>query len=529
MPEYQNIVYDAVIIGGGHNGLVCAAYLAKAGLKVLVLEKRPILGGCCVTEKIANCLVSRAAYVYSLFSPKIVADLKLCDKDLELIERDPPSFTPLKDGRYLIMYQDIGKTCEEIGKFSPADAAKYAAYEETLDLLVRFIEPLLHQTPPNPYKISDWPKLMALGWRALRLKKDLPILAELFSLSAYDFVQKYFKSEPLISTLCTDGIIGSIGGPMAPGTAYVLLHHVMGQVNGQRGRWGYVKGGMGSLTLALKRSFMSYDDGDYATDAEVAQIIVRANRAMGVVLKNGQIINAKIVISNADLHNTFFKMLSQTDLPDEFTKSLTGIDYRSATSKVNLVVQGDLKFKCYDGFVPGTFHICESVKYMEKAADDAKHGRISADLVLEGCVPSVVDSTLVFAGRQVISLLVQYTPYYLAEGSWDEKKPELLEKVIAKLAEYTNINDLRILASDVITPLDLENDFSLTGGNLFHGMMNLSRLFSFRPACGWSDYRTPIDGLYLCGSSTHPGGGITGIPGHNAAQEIIKDWKRFRK
>ena len=521
--------YDAVIIGGGHNGLVCGAYLAQQRLKVLILEQRPVLGGACVTENLAGCKVSRTSYVYSLFSPKIVSDLFLQHYGgLEILERDPPSFTPLLNGRYLLLYQEMIRSQAEIAKFSERDSETYPHYEKTLDRLVKFIEPILHETPPNPNKIKDWPKLLKLGFSALKLKQDLAVLSELFSLSAYDFVTKYFKSEPLISTLCTDGIIGSVGGPMAPGTAYVLLHHVMGEVNGQRGRWGYVRGGMSGLIEAILKIFLSYN-GEDLVNTDVAKILVKNNRAVGVVLSDGREIKAKIVISNTDPHNTFFRLLDKDVLPGDFISAIAGIDYKSSTSKVNLVIGGELKFNCYSKPVPGTFHICENTKYIEQAADDAKYGRLSDNLVLEGCLPSIVDDTLAPAGRQIISLLVQYTPYQLVAGSWAEEKPVLLKKVIDKLAEYTNIIELDILAADVLTPLDLENEFRLTGGNLFHGAMNLSRLFSFRPALGFADYRTPINGLYLCGSGKHPGRGITGLPGHNAAREILRDRKWLRK
>jgi len=525
--------YDAIIVGGGHNGLVCATYLAKAGLGVLVLERRRILGGACVTEKIAGCQVSRASYVSSLFPPRIIGDLNLHYFGLRLLERNPPSFTPFLDGSYLILHQEMAKTQAEITRFSEKDAHKYPLYEAKLDRVVKFVELWLFQTPPDPTKKRDWYKLAKLGLKALGLKQDLTTLTELFSLSAYDFVRKHFESDILIATLCTDGIIGSVGGPFCPGTAYVLLHHVMGEINGYRGRWGYVQGGMGGLTMAIKKSFVALG-GSYMTGAEVHEILVGTNlvgnnKAVGVVLVDGQMFYSKIVVSGVDLYNTFDKMLANVGLPAEFSRGLKAIDYRSATSKINLVVAGELKFNCYKGLVPGTFHICEDVAYMERAADCAKQGRVSDDLVIEGCIPSVVDDTLAPLGKQVISLMVQYTPYCLAEGIWDEiQKQELLNKVIAKLAHYTNIKSLEILATDVISPWDLEQEFSLTGGNLFHGMMNLSSLFCFRPVLGFANYRTPISGLYLCSSATHPGGGVTGIPGHNAAREILKDRRWYK-
>ncbi|NCN07290.1 NAD(P)/FAD-dependent oxidoreductase [Candidatus Falkowbacteria bacterium] len=521
--------YDAIIIGGGHNGLVCATYLARAGLRVVVLERRPVLGGACVTEEMAGCQVSRTSYVSSLFPPKIIQDLDLHNFGLELLERNPPSFTPYLDGRYLILHQDLHKTQAEILKFSKNDAYYYPIYEANLDRVVGFVEDLLFMTPPDPTKKKDWLKLAMLGLKALGLKQDLVTLSELFSLSAYDFVKKHFESDILIATLCTDGIIGAVGGPFCPGTAYVLLHHVMGEINGHRGRWGYVRGGMGGLTRSISISLIRHG-GFYDTSSEVANILIDNSRVSGVLLTDGRVFKSKIVVSGADLHNTFDKMLQGVELPDDFRKGLDAIDYSSATSKINLVIEGELKFKCYDGQVPGTFHICENVAYMERAADVAKHGGISDDLVIEGCIPSVVDDTLAPAGKQVISLMVQYTPYCLADGVWDEdQKQELLGKVLNKLAQYTNIDELEIVAVDIISPLDLETEFGLTGGNLFHGMMNLSSLFCFRPVLGHADYRTPVKGLYLCGSATHPGGGVTGIPGHNAAREILKDKKWFNK
>lgn len=512
-------MYDALIIGGGHNGLVCAAYLAIKGKKVIVLEQREILGGACVTENFKGCKISRASYVYSLFHPKIVKDLELKKHGLEILERDPPSFTPFKDGSYLLLYQDIKKTQQEIAKFSKKDAENYPLYEATLDRIAKFVNDILLTTPPNPYKIKHLPTLLSLGIKSLALKQDLYTLVELLSSSAYDFTSKYFESEQLLATLCTDGIIGTCGGPFTPETAYVLLHHVMGGVNGHRGRWGYVKGGMGGLTKALVNVGRKHGV-EYRTNSVVSEIIVKNNRAVGVALKNGDVITAKIVVSNADPRNTFEKLINEEQLPNDFLKQVKNIDYSSATSKINIILNGELKFYCYDGFVPGTFHICENCEYIERAFDDSKYGRMSENLVLEGCIPTTIDDTIAPKGKHILNLLVQYTPYCLKAG-WDNQKSVLLDKTIDKLAEYTNIKDVFDCA-DVLTPLDLEKEFSLTKGNLFHGAMSLKQLFSMRPVPGFADYKTPIKNLYLCGSGTHPGGGITGIPGHNAAREITK-------
>jgi len=515
--------YDAIVIGGGHNGLVYAAYIGRMGMRVLVLEQRSVLGGACVTETIAGCMVSRTSYVYSLFHPKIVRDLELKRHGLELLERDPPSFTPLKNGRHLLMYQDMKRTQEEIAKFSKADAEAYPKYEEVLDKIARFTDPMLLMTPPDPLNMWDWPKLLAFGKRTLGLGKDLYTLADLFSSSAYDFTKRWFESEPLLSTLCTDGIIGTVGGPYTPGTAYVLLHHVMGEVNGHRGRWGYVRGGMGGLSQAIASAGREHGV-EFRLNADVRRIVVEKGQVRGVELVGGEVVMAPIVASSADPHQTFVRMLQPDELPADFLSDIKKIDYSSATAKVNFVLNGPLKFMHYDGPVPGTFHICEDSAYIERAFDDAKWGRISFNLVLEGCVPSTVDDTLVphGSGKHVLSVLVQYVPYTLASGEWDDAaRDTLLRRTIGKLAEYTNIRDI-IEATDVLTPVDLERDFRLTGGNLFHGSMGLRQLFLMRPIPGWAKYRTPIKGLYLCGSGAHPGGGVTGLPGHNAARETLR-------
>lgn len=515
--------YDVIVIGGGHNGLVCASYLARKGLDVAVLEQRPVLGGACATEEIGGCKVSRTSYVYSLFHPKIVRDLELRKHGLEVLERDPPSFTPLKDGRYLFLYQDMKRSQEEIAKFSKKDAEAYPLYEERMDKISRFLDTILLMTPPNPRQMGDWFRMAKLGMKALALKEDLYTLLELFSSNSYDFVARHFESEPLISTLCTDGIIGTCGGPFTPGTAYVLLHHVMGGVNGHRGRWGYVRGGMGGLSDAIMKSGLKHGV-EYFTNADVARILVEGNVARGVLLTDGTEIRSRFVVSNADPSVTFQQLLEKGVLPSDFLTAVQKIDYSSATSKINIILDGELKFKCLKGTderVPGTFHICEDSRYIERAFDASKYGEMSDHLVLEGCVPSVVDETLAPPGKHVLSLLIQYTPYHLNGGWTAERRDELLRKTIDKLAEYTNIRKV-FSKADVITPADLERDFRLTGGNLFQGAMSLCQLFFMRPVPNYAKYTTPVRNLMLCGSAAHPGGGVTGLPGHNAARELLK-------
>lgn len=515
--------YDVVIVGGGHNGLVCASYLARKGQSVAVLEQRPVLGGACVTESIGGCKVSRTSYVYSLFHPIVVRELELRKHGLEVLERDPPSFTPLKDGRYLFLYQDMKHSQEEIAKFSEKDSEAYPLYEERLDRISRFLDNILLMTPPDPHRIGDWPRMGKLGMKALGLKEDLYTLLDLFSSSSHGFVARHFGSEPLISTLCTDGIIGTCGGPFTPGTAYVLLHHVMGEVNGHRGRWGYVRGGMGGLSDSLVRSGLEHGV-EYFTGADVAKILVEGSMARGVLLADGREVRSRFVVSGADPSVTFRQLLDRGVLPEAFLDAVGRIDYSSATSKINIILKGELTFKCLKGTgesVPGTFHICEDSRYIERAFDASKYGEMSDHLVIEGCVPSVVDETLAPPGKHILSLLIQYTPYHINGGWTAERRNELLRKTVQKLSEYTNIRKV-FCEADIITPADLERDFRLTGGNLFQGAMSLSQLFFMRPVPGYARYRTPIRNLMLCGSAAHPGGGVTGLPGHNAARELLK-------
>lgn len=525
--------YDAVVIGGGHNGLVCAGYLARGGKKVVVLEQRGVLGGVCVTEPFdgfPEAKKTTAAYVLSIFPRKIVGDLELVEHGLKLLGRDPNAFTPLKDGRYFMRYDDMKKTQAEIAKFSEKDAENYPAFAGSIAAVARFAKELMFTTPPNPFRKRDWFRLLGLGRKALGLgRDDFHKLIELFSVSAHAYVARYLESEPLVGTICSDGIIGTCGGPFSPGTAYVLLHHDIGDLSDDCGKWFYVEGGMGGVVRAIA-GFCRDRGVEIRTNADVVRILVEKGRAVGVELADGSVVRAKTVVSNADACQTFARLCDPGDLPADFLQSIKSIDYSSPTFKINLVIENTdekrLEWFCdYKGPVPpATIHILEDTAYIERAYDCSKYGRISDDLVLEIVVPTTVDRTLAPPGMHVVSVLGQYVPFRHPSGDWDEAaRQDLLRRTLDKMAEYCNVKDVLVTA-DVLTPKDLETKYRLTGGNLFQGAMPLKQLFSMRPLPGWAKYRTPVKNLWLCGSAAHPGGGVTGIPGHNAAREILKGW-----
>ena len=528
---------DAIIIGGGHNGLVAAGYLARAGLSVLVLERRYLVGGACVTEEtFPGFKVSTAAYVNSLFRKEIVRDLDLGRHGFEVLPRSPSSFTPYPDGRSLMLGPDPALNEREIGKFSARDAARYPGYEAMLERVAALVEPTITMTAPDLQRpgLRGLLRLLALGRSFRRLGSGASEAVEVLTGAARDILDRWFESTELKSTLATDAIIGAMASPAMPGTAYVLFHHVMGETDGRRGVWGYVRGGMGGLTQALARAAGGLGV-EIRCEAEVARVLVRDGRAAGVVLANGEELLAPLVVSNADAHVTFRHLVEARELPAEFLAAVGRISYASASLKINVALAELPDFRAMPGTGPGpqhrgTIHICPDLDYIERAFDDAKYGRPSARPVLECTIPSVVDDTVAPAGRHLMSIFVQYAPYALAEGHWDQLREPFADRCFALLDEYAPNFSRSVLARQVLTPLDIERTFNLTGGNIFQGAMTPSQLFSFRPVPGHADYRTPVRGLYLCGAATHPGGGVMGAPGYNAAREILRDrrrpWKR---
>ncbi|GAB4153926.1 MAG: NAD(P)/FAD-dependent oxidoreductase [Planctomycetaceae bacterium] len=544
-------MYDCVIIGAGHNGLICAGYLAKAGWKVLVLEKRDVIGGACVTEELwPGYKVSTASYVVSLLLPEIERDFELAKHGYKVLARNPSSFTPCEDGRYLLLGPDAESNQREISKFSERDAKRFPKYEALLERVAECIEPILSQTPPDLLPLpADWRRIgVGKKLRDLRkgyqlhkaLKKlgnDLPEAIELLTGSATTILNRWFESDTLKATLATDAIIGNFQPISAPGTAYVLLHHVMGTAGGARGVWGYVQGGMGALSNAIAESAKSHGV-EIRTNAAVERILVNGNKTVGVRLTSGEEIATKNVASNVDPHLTFQKMLEPDELPDVFNRAVERIDYSSASMKINLAVRELPRFTCLQNERAsssstdvgpehcGTIHIGATMDYLERAYDDAKYGRPSEHPIVEMTIPTSVDRTITPEGHHILSLFVQYAPYQLTEGNWDDIKESFADRCIAEIAKYApNVPDA-IIHRQVISPADLERIYGLTGGNIFQGAMPLHQLFSFRPVPGWSDYRTPIRGLYVSGSAAHPGGGVMGACGRNAAMEILRDRNR---
>jgi phytoene dehydrogenase-like protein len=521
--------YDAVIIGGGHNGLVTAAYLAGAGRRVLVLERRALLGGCAVTEEIwPGYKVSTGAYLTSLLQERIIRDLDLERHGYRVDAKDPAFFSVFPDGRHFFMWQDRAKTLAEIAKFSPRDAERYPAYEDQLERLSQVVEGLLLTTPPPfpPAGLGDYVEYLKLAGRMRGLgPRDLVALVKVFTMSAAEFLDEWFESEQVKVTLATDGVIGANGGPRSPGTAYILLHHCMGGVAGHRGLWGFVRGGMGAVSEAIASSARS-KGAEIRTNAPVAKVLVRNGRACGVVLENGDEIEAAQVASNLDPKITFLRLLDPSEPEHPFVTAIRHFRIEGTSCKINLALNGLPEFTAYPG-APGphhgaTMHICPSIEYVERAWDDAKYGRPSDRPLLELTIPTMYDPSLAPPGKHIMGIFLQYAPYTLREGTWDQLRDPFGDRVIDLIAEYApNIRNI-VEHRQVLTPLDLERRFGITGGNIFHGEMSLDQMFVMRPVAGWARYRTPVPGLYLCGSGAHPGGGVMGAPGYNCAREMLK-------
>jgi phytoene dehydrogenase-like protein len=521
--------YDAIVIGAGHNGLVAACYLARAGWKVLVLERRPLVGGCCVTEEVfPGFKVSTAAYVNSLFRPEIIRDLRLADHGFAMLERNPSSFTPFPDRRYLLLGPDAALNQREISKFSSRDAENYPKYEAMLERVARVIEPTLTMVPPNLARpgLGDLWKLYRLGRSLQQLGPGMGEAIEILTGPARPILDRWFESEQLKATLATDAVIGAMAAPSMPGTAYVLFHHVMGETNGKRGVWGYVRGGMGGLTQALAAAARARGV-DIRCGAEVQRILVRDGAVTGVALAEGDELRAPVVASNADAQVTFTRLLEPRLLPPEFSEAVARIDYASASLKINVALSELPDFLACPGTAPGpqhrgTIHVSPDLDYIERAFDDAKYGQPSRQPILECTIPSVVDPTVAPAGQHLMSMFIQYAPYKLREGNWDELRDSFADRCFDLLNEQAPNFKRAVLARQVLTPLDLERTFNLTGGNIFQGSMGLSQLFAFRPVPGCAGYRTPLRGLYLCGAAAHPGGGVMGAAGWNAARVILR-------
>jgi len=530
---------DAVIIGGGHNGLVCAAYLAAAGLKVTVLERRGVVGGAAVTEEFhPGFRNSVAAYTVSLLNPKVIRDLDLPRHGLRVVERGLANFLPLDDTRYLKVGE--GKTEREVAKFSARDASRLAAYGERLDIIADVLRDLVLETPPN-VTAGNWLQAMPELLRGAKLGKrltklDMPMRRELLDLfvdSAGDYLDRWFDSAPIKAAYGFDGIVGNYASPYAAGSAYVLLHHVFGEVNGKKGAWGHAIGGMGAISQAMAKA--AAERGvDIRVSSPVREVLVEGGRAVGVVTESGESIRARSVVSNLNPKLLYGSLIDPAALPQDFRERIEHWRCGSGTFRMNVALSELPDFKALPGRELAEHHtagiiMAPSLKYMDQAYLDAKAGGWSRRPIVEMLIPSTLDDSLAPKGQHVASLFCQHVAPVLPDGaSWDEHRDQVADVMIDLVNSHAPNFKASVLGRQIMSPLDLERTFGLIGGDIFHGALTLNQLFSSRPMLGHADYRGPLKGLYMCGAGTHPGGGVTGAPGHNAAREIIADFRRGR-
>jgi len=509
---------DAIIVGGGHNGLVAAAYLAKAGKRVTVLEARPILGGSCVTEEpFPGFRLNTLAYAAGLLRPQIIHDLELERFGLEVQPFEPQYFAPFPDRKHLFIWTELSKTLKEIERFSKKDAQAYARFEEFWAQLFEVVEPAL-LAPPAP--IAD----LAAMFRGAEAED---VLRKMLLVSTKDLLDEWFEDEHVRALLATQGLIGTYAGPMTPGTGYVLGHHLLGEIGPYKEVWGWAKGGMSRIPEAIAAAARHYG-AEIRVNAPVKQILTNDSQAVGVELASGERLESKVVISNADPKRTFLSLVDADALEPQFLDRVRKIKAEGSAMKVNLCLSELPDYTAYPGKGPGPTHtgstdICHSVEYLERAWDDAKYGRPSEHPWFEAVSQSAVDPSVAPPGKHTLSLFVMYAPYHLRSGTWDDVREEVGDRVVDTLAEYAPNIKRAILHRQVITPLDLERTYHLTEGNIFHAEILPDQIFSFRPMPGWANYRTPVEGLYLCGAGTHPGGGILGACGYNAAHTVLDD------
>ncbi|MEJ0078829.1 MAG: NAD(P)/FAD-dependent oxidoreductase [Alphaproteobacteria bacterium] len=532
----ENRIYDAAIIGGGHNGLTCAAYLAMTGLKVVVLERRGVVGGAAVTEEFhPGFRNSVASYTVSLLSPKVIADLKLAEHGLRIVERRIANFLPLDDGRYLKV--GGGRTREEVAKFSPRDAERLDAYQARLEAVADVLRALALETPPNvveghPFAaIAELIKSGRIANRLRRLGIDLQReLLDLFTNSAGTYLDGWFESDPIKAAYGWDGVVGNYASPYTPGSAYVLLHHCFGEVNGKKGTWGHAIGGMGAITQAMAKSAAA-SGAEIRVNAAVREVIVEKGRAVGVVTEKGETFCARAVISNLNPRLLYLRLIDRAALPASFAERIEKWRCGSGTFRMNVALSELPDFACLPGREPAEHHtsgiiIAPSLKYLEQAYFDARTHGWSKQPIVELVISSTLDDTLAPKGQHVASLFCQHVAPDLPNGSWDDHRESVADLMIETVDRYAPNFKRAVLGRQIFSPLDLERTFGLVGGDIFHGALDLGQMFSARPMLGHADYRGPIPGLYMCGSGTHPGGGVTGLPGHNAAREVLRDLRR---
>ncbi|MBL8792257.1 MAG: NAD(P)/FAD-dependent oxidoreductase [Rhizobiales bacterium] len=526
---------DIIVIGAGHNGLVCAYYLARAGHRVTVLEQRDVVGGAAVTEEFhPGFRNSVASYTVSLLNPKVISDMDLSRHGLTVVEREISNFLPLDDSTYLKV--GGGKTRQEVAKFSARDAERLDAYGERLDVVADLLRDLVLETPPNAVSgrglLAVLPQLYKAGKLGRRLAK-LPVslqqeVLNLFTQSAGDYLDQWFESDPIKAAYGFDGIVGNFASPYTPGSAYVLLHHVFGEVNGKKGVWGHAIGGMGAITQAMARACVEAG-ASIRTGVGVKRVLAGKLGVTGVETVTGEVLNASTVVSNLNPKLLFTRMIEADHLPEAFSRRMENWKCGSGTFRMNVALSELPSFTCLPGKTRAEHHtagiiIAPSLRYMEDAYMDARRHGWSKAPIVEILIPSTLDDSLAPKGAHVASLFCQHVAPSLPDGSsWDDHREKVADLMIKTVDRFAPGFRKSVIARQINSPLDLERTFGLVGGDIFHGALGLDQLFAARPMLGYADYRTPVKGLYQCGSGTHPGGGVTGAPGHNAARELLKD------
>jgi len=526
--------YDAIVVGAGHNGLTAAAYLARGGLSTLVLERRGIVGGACVTEEIApGCRASTTAYIASMLRPEVIRDLELPSHGLKMVPCDPALLVPFPDRTVVAWWPEREKTVRELEKLSIRDARTFVRVDDELKRLARYLQPFFLEPPPDvgARGLAGLFEALRVGKRFRNISaSELGRMVSFLTGSLGDFLDRNYESEKVKTLFLANNVYGKHGGPYSPGTALGLLFHLLsGGEHELQGFYGHVLGGMGSITQAMASAARKFG-AESLTSATVASIDVRDGRARGVTLENGAEIAARVVVSNADPKRTFLGLVGERELPEEFRASIAGIKMDGPCAKVNFVLSEEPRVhgmpSAFSRPQRSLFTLVPSLDFAERCYNTARAGEIPEELWVDCVVASNVDPSLAPEGRHVMTTFVQYVPYRLKRGTWDENRDLLGDRVVRKIAEHAPNVPAAILARQVLTPLDLERTYGLTEGNIFHGDLSLEQLFFMRPVAGWARYATPVAGLYLCGAGAHPGGGVTGAPGHNAARTILKDWKR---
>ena len=521
------------MVGGGHNALACAAYLARAGMKVVVLEGRSVLGGAASTEEPwPGFRVSSASYVVSLLPPQIVEELQLADFGYRVSIIEPDYYVPYRDGTSLTLWGDASRTAEQIARRSAKDGRAYLEFDRYFGRVAHLLHDLMMVTPPDLTlrDAAEWIRVGAKlrGWT----RRDVVDVIRVFTMSAADFLDEWFEDEQVKGALATQALVGAWGGPMSPGSAYVLMHHWVGEVDGQAGAWGWVHGGMGALSEALASSARAHG-ADIRTDAPVRRVLVEGGAATGVELASGEVVRARKVVSGAHPVTTYLDLVGEAHLPGDVVTAIKRYRSRSGSVKVNLALDALPVPASWDGPTPGDPHrgliaISPSIEYLERAWDDAKYGRTSQQPYVEMILPTVLEPGLAPPGQHIALCFTQFGPYELAEGSWETEREVYGKRIVALLDDHMPGLAASVTHMEVLAPPDLEQRYGLLGGNIMHGELTIDQMFSLRPVPGYADYRTPVKDLFLCGSGTHPGGGVMAVPGRNAAQAILKDSRTRR-